>query len=231
MRDRCFSTVFSLSNSVAAISRWVLPAATSSATSRSRALSAETGAATGPGATRDALSEPSQLARRSVRLPCRAAFPQRVFGLLEVRDAGLPLAYRGERESALHPAAAAQQRIARRFGEPGGFVAHLRGRRLIAVSRKQRGPSTPDSGRALGQVGGACLGVLCLDAIPHSGLIAAIDERGSDRRLLKLLRAGPVRSRVPVWGSSPSGGCCCSSRGKGCLRQRRDRLGSASTSA
>ena len=76
VRDRCRSTVFSLRKSAAAISRFVRPSATRSATSRSRSLSASRpcGAGGRPAARApDALTEDPQLLRRHLRVEARAA--------------------------------------------------------------------------------------------------------------------------------------------------------------
>jgi len=45
----------------------------------------------------------------------------------------------------------------------------------------------------------------CFEAIPHSGLMSAVEERVSDRRLLGLLRAF-LRAGVMLEGTARSGG-------------------------
>src|SRR3954453_17014419 len=100
MRERWLSTVFSLRNSVAPISRLVLPAATSPATSRSRAAHsarpargpprarhlARPARGPAPGTPPHALPETAQLPRCGVRLTRRAAPPQRLLRALELED-------------------------------------------------------------------------------------------------------------------------------------------------
>ena len=146
MLRRWASIVRGLSTSCSAISRFVRPAATSSAICCSRAVSGpRAGLARG---AQHAVAEAAQLAHRLVAAADRAEAVERGLGGRERLDGGAPVAGRGQRPPFGEPCAGRGERGARRA--PRG----RRGRRLRARPARAAPPSgrrrRPRSGRGSG---------------------------------------------------------------------------------